>query len=260
MHRPQRKGLVTQVTDLGNLEVGFGEDLPELSHHLSRPIVTAENRRLPTEQSGEGRTPLDLGIQQLDGRLDVAALEALHPALEDVNTLLRHRPRSIPILIRSGSMFPNYARHRDTACTPMSPENFEVIRRAITALNDRDIDRYLSCCTEDVQLQPAWAAVVGGAYEGPDGIRRFFSDLGDIAPDFRIEIERLEPMRTTRVLAFVRVHATGRASGITSLPGGQPEATSGNPTAIIYDFADGKIEHIRVIMDREEARQLADRP
>ena len=78
----------------------------------------------------------------------------------------------------------------------MSQENFEVIRRAITALNDRDIDRYLSCCTEDVQLQPAWAAV-GGAYEGPDGIRRFFSDLSDIAPDFRIEIERLEPVQTT---------------------------------------------------------------
>ena len=96
----------------------------------------------------------------------------------------------------------------------MSQENFELIRRVITAVNDRDIDGYLSCCTEDVRLTPAWAAVAGD-YEGPDGIRRFFSDLGDTMPDFRIEIERLEPVRTTRVLAFLRVHATGRASGVT---------------------------------------------
>jgi hypothetical protein len=91
---------------------------------------------------------------------------------------------------------------------------------------------------------------------------RFVSDLGDTAPDLRIDIERLEPVRTTRVLAFLRVHGTGRASGVADggLTVGRPEATSGMPTANIYDFADGKIEHIRVILDREEARQLAARP
>jgi hypothetical protein len=138
----------------------------------------------------------------------------------------------------------------------MSEENFELIRRVITALNDRDIDAYLTCCTEDVRLQPAWSTVEGD-YEGPDGIRRFFSDLGDTLPDFRLEIEDLEPVRTTRVLALLRVHATSRASGIAA---GQQEGTVGIPTATIYDFADGKIEHIRVIMDREEARELAGRP
>jgi hypothetical protein len=143
----------------------------------------------------------------------------------------------------------------------MSEEKFEVIRRVITAVNNRDIDGYMSCCTEDVRLQPAWAAV-GGVYEGPDGIRRFFSDLGDTMPNFRVDIERLEAVRTTRVLALLRVHATGRASGVTDsgLAVGQPEATSGAPTANIYDFADGKIERVRVILDREEARELAAGP
>src|SRR4051812_21201891 len=131
----------------------------------------------------------------------------------------------------------------------MSQENFEVIRRVITALNGRDIEGYLSCCTEDVRLQPAWSAVQRD-YEGPDGIRRFFSDLGDTLPDFRLEIERLEPVRTTRVLALLRVHATARASGLAA---GQPEATVGTATATIYDFADGKIERIRVILDRERS-------
>jgi hypothetical protein len=143
----------------------------------------------------------------------------------------------------------------------MSQENFEVIGRVIAAVNDRDIDGYMSCCTEDVRLVPAWTAVAGD-YEGPDGIRRFFSDLGDTMPDFQIEIERLEPVGTTRVLALLRVHATGRASGVTDsgLAFSQREATSGNPTANIYDFADGKIERVRVLLDREEARELAQRP
>jgi hypothetical protein len=111
-----------------------------------------------------------------------------------------------------------------------------------------------------VRLQTPMSPVEG-VYDGPDAIRRFFSDLADTAPDFRIEIERLEPVRPTRVLAFMRVHATTRASGIrdTGLTHAQPEATSGSPTTNIYDFADGRIERIRVILDREEARELAER-
>ena len=34
----------------------------------------------------------------------------------------------------------------------MSQENLEVVERAVAALNERDIDRYLGCCTEDIEL------------------------------------------------------------------------------------------------------------
>jgi hypothetical protein len=60
----------------------------------------------------------------------------------------------------------------------MSQENVEVVQKAVSALNERDIDRYLACCTDDVQLLPPTAAVEG-AYEGPSGIRRFFADFLD---------------------------------------------------------------------------------
>src|SRR4051794_14880304 len=137
----------------------------------------------------------------------------------------------------------------------MPAENLEVVRRAIAALNERDIDRYLACCTEAVQLQTPWTAVEG-IYEGPDGIRRFFSNLGDTMPDFRLEIERLEAVETTRVLALLLVHATGRASGIAAGVG----AGFPSPTANIYDFADGKIERIRIFLDRTEALHVAGEP
>jgi ketosteroid isomerase-like protein len=135
----------------------------------------------------------------------------------------------------------------------MPAETVEVVRRAIAALNERDIDRYLACCTEAVQLQTPWTAVEG-IYEGPDGIRRFFSNLGDTMPDFRLEIERLEAVGTTRVLALLLVHATARASGIAA-----GEAAGGFPsrTANIYDLADGKIERIRIFLDRTEALDVA---
>src|SRR5215204_5686515 len=72
----------------------------------------------------------------------------------------------------------------------MSEENVEVVERALAALNERDIDGYLACCTEDIQLRTP-VSPVAGMYEGADGIRRFFADIEDAGPDFRLDLERL---------------------------------------------------------------------
>ena len=122
----------------------------------------------------------------------------------------------------------------------MSQENVEIVARAITAVNEREIDEYLACCTDDVTLRTPVAAVAG-VYEGPDGIRRFFSDIEDAGPDFRIEVERLEAVSAERVLALLRVTATGRASGI-------PTEVE---TANVYDFVEGRIRRIHVFTDRK---------
>jgi hypothetical protein len=73
----------------------------------------------------------------------------------------------------------------------MSQENVEIVKRAIAAVNERDIDGYLACCTEDVEVTTPLAPIKG-AYEGPKAIRRFFADIEDTVPDFRLEAERLE--------------------------------------------------------------------
>ena len=75
----------------------------------------------------------------------------------------------------------------------MSQENVEVVEQAIAAINNRDVDRYLACCTDDIELRTPWAAVEG-AYQGPEAIRRFFDDVRQTGPDFRIAIgPRLSP-------------------------------------------------------------------
>jgi ketosteroid isomerase-like protein len=128
----------------------------------------------------------------------------------------------------------------------MSQENVELVKRAVACINQRDIDGYLACCTEDVQLITP-IAEVAGSYDGPDGIRRFFTDIGDAGPDFKITIEHLEAIGPDRVLALGRNTATGRASGIPT------EAATGN----VYDFAGGKIQRIRIFFDREQALEAA---
>ena len=108
----------------------------------------------------------------------------------------------------------------------MSHENLEAVREVVSAVNDRDLDRYLVHCAEGFELETPWAAVEG-VYEGPDAIRRLFSDLRDTLPDFHLVIERLEPIGCDRVLAFLRASATGRASGITAgaVSSARPAAT-----------------------------------
>jgi ketosteroid isomerase-like protein len=128
----------------------------------------------------------------------------------------------------------------------MSEENLQTARAAIDALNRRDVEEYLGYCTADVELVPANAAVEG-AYAGEEGIRRFLADAADAGPDFHLEPEHIEAVAPDRVIAFLRLTATGRASGV---PADQ-EVTS------IYDFRDGRMRRIRVFLDRREALAAA---
>ena len=128
----------------------------------------------------------------------------------------------------------------------MSHENVETVRQAIAAINARDIDRYLSRCTEDIELLTPMGPI-GGTYEGPEDIRRFFADIEDTAPDFRINLEHVEAIDEDRVLAFLRNTASMRASGI----------PTDVPVTNLYDFFDGKIRRVRIFFDRDEALEAA---
>jgi ketosteroid isomerase-like protein len=130
----------------------------------------------------------------------------------------------------------------------MSQENVEVVKRAIAALNDHDVESYLAFCTADVQLETP-VTPIEGVYEGADGVRRYFADVLDAGPDFRVTIERLEPVAADRVLGFLRLNMSGRASGITL--GGDIPATN------LWDFTDGKIKRVRIFLDRREALEAA---
>ena len=124
----------------------------------------------------------------------------------------------------------------------MAQENVEVVERAIAAINARDIEGYRACCTETVKLETPMAAM-GGVYEGIDGIRRFLADVEESAPDFRMEVDGVEEVDSKRVIAFLRNSSTGLTSGI----------RMEWPQTNVYDLIDGKISHVRIFLDRQEA-------
>jgi hypothetical protein len=82
-----------------------------------------------------------------------------------------------------------------------------------------------------------------GRVFGADGIKRFLADIEDIGPDFRIEVQRVQAIGDSNAIAFLRIGATGRASGI----------VTGAESANVYDFIDGKISRVRIFLDRDEA-------
>jgi ketosteroid isomerase-like protein len=124
----------------------------------------------------------------------------------------------------------------------MSQQNVETVGRAIAAINAREIDAYLACCTEDVELLTP-VAPLGAEYLGADGIRRFFTDIEDVGPDFRIEVQSMQAVGDSGVIVFMRTSATGRISGI----------VTGTESTNVYDFIDGKINRIRIFLDGDEA-------
>jgi ketosteroid isomerase-like protein len=126
----------------------------------------------------------------------------------------------------------------------MSQENVEVVRRAIGALNAGDSDDYLACCTDDVEIRHVPLAP-SGPYEGGEGIRRYFADIQDAMPDFRIDIERVEALGADRTITFLLISASGRASGV--------PLARGLPSATVHDFTEGKISRVRIFLDRQEA-------
>ena len=108
------------------------------------------------------------------------------------------------------------------------------------------MDGYLACCTENVELLTPLAPV-GAEYVGADGIRRFFTDIEDVGPNFRIDVQSVQAVGENKVIVSMRTSSTGRASGI----------VIGRESTNVYDFADGKIERIRIFWDRSEALEAA---
>ena len=71
-------------------------------------------------------------------------------------------------------------------------------------------------------------------------------------PTSGIEIDRLEQLGPGRVLASLRVNASGRASGI--------RVASEMSTTNLYDLVDGRVRRIRIFLDRRAALAAADLP
>jgi ketosteroid isomerase-like protein len=123
----------------------------------------------------------------------------------------------------------------------MSQENVDVVRQLIAALNERDVDRYLSLCTSEIELSTP-TTPLDGQTRGPEGIRKFFATVEEASTTFRVEVERLQTVGRDRVLVF------GQLKVVTS--GG---VALEHPTTNVYELVAGKVRRVDVYHDREQA-------
>jgi ketosteroid isomerase-like protein len=128
---------------------------------------------------------------------------------------------------------------------PVADANVEVVKRAIAALNVRDVDAYLEICAPEVELHSPIAGLEG-ANVGEAGVREFFANVEEATTAFVIEIESLQPVDERRVLAMVRFEMES--------PGGFALTQE---AANLYEVEDGKLRRVQAYLDRDEGLRAA---
>ena len=124
----------------------------------------------------------------------------------------------------------------------MSQEDVEVVRRALAALDRRNVEAYLEVASPHIELITFASPLQGqGPITGHEGIRDFFRELWSFSEASEFRVEEIRAVEG-RVLAFFVITATGR-DGI------QASAR----VAGVYDLEHGKIRRAHIFADRAEA-------
>jgi ketosteroid isomerase-like protein len=129
----------------------------------------------------------------------------------------------------------------------MSAENMELFTRATDALNQLDLDAYVSFCAADYEWFPVLGGTIeGNSFRGHEGVEEYFGELRDTWEEFRYVIDELRDLGD-HVLSLGRLKGRGRGSGV------EVEL----PIAVISDFREGKCWRTRAFSDHGEALRAA---
>jgi ketosteroid isomerase-like protein len=123
----------------------------------------------------------------------------------------------------------------------MSQQNVERCHAAYDAFNRRDFDACLELHAEDVEITPL-AAQVSSTYTGPDGMRRYWSDLMEHFPDFTTEPLQVRDLGD---LTLSEVCFRGRGAG--------SDAPFEQVVWQLAEWRDGQIAWWRSFRSEEEA-------
>ena len=99
----------------------------------------------------------------------------------------------------------------------MSQENVEIVRQFIEAARSGGVDAieaFIAISDASIEHTRLPAASGPETYRGHDGVRSWFTDMGDLWREWRNEIEELVEVGPDTVAARVRFIAVGRESGV----------------------------------------------
>ena len=129
----------------------------------------------------------------------------------------------------------------------MSQENAELGRRAIDALNRRDIEAFLAFFDPEVEFYSRIVELEGGGpYRGHAGIRSWWESLFSISRDFHTEVEDVQGAGDTTV---TRVRQRGH--------GVESDAPMDQTQWFVTLWGNGRIIRVRVFVSEIEALEAA---
>ena len=92
-------------------------------------------------------------------------------------------------------------------------KNVELLRRALDAINERDLDTLIALSDPGVEFTTLLLLIEGGdPYRGHAGLRTWWHDLLDVFPDYRIALDEVREVGNVTV-AGVRGRASGAGTG-----------------------------------------------
>jgi hypothetical protein len=94
----------------------------------------------------------------------------------------------------------------------MSRENVDRALFVFESFNRRDLDALLPLMNDEVEIEPRLGALEGH-YRGHEGVRRWWSDLLELLPDYRAELVEVHDLGSA-TLGKVRGWAHGAASSV----------------------------------------------
>jgi ketosteroid isomerase-like protein len=126
----------------------------------------------------------------------------------------------------------------------MSEENAEIVRDALNALNGGNIDALIRLCDHEFRLDMSDRVLNPAVYEGHDGIRRFYAEVGEVWESYTWEPEKLIESGED-VVALLRSSGRGRGSGI----------EIDRQTAMLWTVRGNRLTSLRFFRDHDEALQ-----
>jgi hypothetical protein len=89
---------IAKVLNLRDQDLDFVEQFVQVLEHLADTLMPSINGRLPSKRDVKTRMrPFRLRVNEREERVEVAPVERVKGAMDPLDVLLRHRPRSISL-------------------------------------------------------------------------------------------------------------------------------------------------------------------
>ncbi|HSA62515.1 MAG TPA: ester cyclase [Nitrospiraceae bacterium] len=125
--------------------------------------------------------------------------------------------------------------------------NMEVVRKAIEAFNRQNLEEYFACHTEDATSHEVY-------YPEPLNLKdqaEFVPQLWHSYPDWHIETKALVAMGDSVAVENIMTATFERDFGDQKATGKSFVVREG----VFFDMKDGKIQHVRVYLDRRSQEE-----